>query len=999
MRKYFIFFLLLLGTSVTMAQGVLLKGKVTDSSGQSLPGTTLVVKGTTKGAVADLNGNYQLQVSNGNVIVASFIGYQSQEISFTGQPTLNFVLESNAVITDDVVVIGYQTVMKKDLTGAVSVLDKKTVENQTVLGTAGEVLGALPGVMVRTAGQPGAEGLVEIRGTSSFGSSTPLYVIDGIAYDGSANRDMNFNDVESIQVLKDASAAAIYGSRAANGVIIITTKKGASRDMKIDINVRKTFQTLPQYDLMNREQWIAADDEAYKNAGLSTRTHMSGNTDWQDAVFKTGVVDDYNISTSGGDRNANYFISGNYQSNSGTTYGTDSKRYSVRINTQTSRDFGKNVRFTLGENLAISNYKINPLATNPVWQVAQLYPTIPVYDENNPGGYGYGDQNLDSNYGANPIAYEDLQVNEDQNLRIRGAIFTELDLWKIFKYKFNVGVNISNDMHTAMRKYGNWRQNNPEEPTSLNKNQARYNSFVYDNTLEFTKTFGAHSVNAVVGTSFMDTNYEQIWATKNNLLVDGSGEYFDQLDAASDIQNTSGYRTLSKLFSVFGRVNYNYDERYLFSFTMRRDESSRFNPNNSVGYFPSASAAWRISEESFFNVNWIDNLKFRGSYGVLGSSNIGNWDWPGFINSFPTIAIGEDQHSEMAQIQSALTNANLKWEEQTTMNIGLDATLLDNRLNVSAEYFNTTTKDVLTEMEILLSTGNFGGDPVVNAATLENRGFEISIGWRDKINKDWEYSADLNLNQVKNKVKELGYNRTELTNDLTKTVVGQSIGEWYLIKYDGIFKTQAELDDHVDDQGNLIQPEAELGDARWVDANGDGQITDADRQHISSPWPKLELGFNGYLRWRALDMQMQWGGAFGHEVFNDPRSGMDGLTEYNHRTDYDAWHATRNPDGNDPRYYAGDTRNRRWNSSRYIENGSYLRLKQLAFGYTFTDEFNINFVDKLRLYVNFQNILTFTKYSGLDPEFLNTNIWQRGQDNAAQLPNPKGFTIGAQITF
>jgi len=978
-------------------------GKVVDAKGESLPGVTVAVKGTTNGVITDIDGVYKLNdVSSSSVLVFSFVGYTTVEKNVSGNSLLNVTLEESTTSLEDLVVIGYQTIKKADLTGAVSVFKPDLMKNTIVTGTVSDVLGTIPGVVVRTSGEPGAEGTVEIRGTKSLGSmssSLPLYVIDGMMVDGGANRDFNYNDIESIQVLKDASAAAIYGSKAANGVIIITTKKGSEGPMKIDFSAKSTFQWLPRYDLTGRDQWIKWNDMAFANAGLPPANHSDANTDWQDVVFKTGVVQDYNLAFSGGGKTSQYYLSGNYQSNSGVTIGTKSERVTFRVNTSSERAFSDKFVFRIGENLILSNYSIDNSDTNPIVDVYRMLPTIPVYDSNNPGGYGYGNGAADVTFGTNSVAKEDLTQTKNYNLRIRGNGFAELEFSKMLKYKFNVGVETSSDHYQFLRKLGDWTYNQPNDPSSLNKNMAAYRSITYDNTLEFNKKIGLNDINAVVGSSFMNITYEQIWGMKNNILTLNDGTYYQQLDAGTTDPKTGGYENIEKLFSLFGRVNYAYAEKYLLSGTIRRDASSKFGPDYRNGIFPSVSGAWRISKENFFNVDWINDLKIRANYGVLGSSNIGDYDWMAYINSFPQAIFGTDQHIVSGQTQTQLSNSNLKWEELHESNFGVDATLLKNRLDLSAEYYVSTSKDVLTAVPLLNSTGNDGGNPNVNAVSLQNRGFELSATWRDHIGKDWKYSVNINASTTKNKILELPTSlHGEIDQFDAKAIVGHPIGDWWLIKTDGIFKSMDEVYAHVDKNGNMIQPNAKPGDIRYVDYNGDGQITDADRQYCGSSLPKFQLGLNFNLSYKNFDFMIQGSGAFGQIYFNGPRSAMDLFNDNsNYRATYDPW-SSDNPNAKDPRPLYGDIRNGMAGQDRWLEPGSYFKIKQIGLGYTLPKFKKYNVFDRIRVFANAQNMFTFTKYTGLDPEFRNPTIWDRGYD-WAPFPNPYGVTFGLDVNF
>ena len=993
------FFVLLWTSSVCLfAQGLSVKGRVTDITDVPLTGVSIRVEGTTIGTVTDLDGNFILQnVPSNSIIEVSYVGMTTQVIPLNGRTSLDIILEDDTALLEELVVIGYQSIRKADLTGSVAVFNPDEMKNTIVTGSVGDALGTLPGVNVRTSGAPGSEGKVEIRGTGTFGNSTPLYVVDGIV--SGANRDFNFNDIESIQVLKDASAAAIYGSRAGNGVIIITTKQGAEGKMKIDVSSRATIQWLPKYDLTNRDEWIKLNDLAFTNAGRATANHFDARTDWQELVFKNGLVQDHNISFSGGGRESKYFISGNYQSNSGTTIGTQSERFTLRSNTSASRDFGDNFTFRIGENIVLSQFAVDELNTNPIIDVYRMLPTIPVRNPENEsrGGYGYGDGGRDVTFGTNPFAKEDFEDTKNRNLRLRGNLFTELELMKVLKYRFNLGFDFSNDSHSYLRKEGYWTYNQPFDPSSLNKNQAQYQGLVFDNTIEYNQTFGLHNISSVIGMSYQTSNYEQIWGTKNDVLMKGNN-YFTNLDAALTNPKTGNYADLEKLYSIFGRVNYNYDEKYLLSATIRRDESSKFSPDTRVGYFPSVSAGWRISQEEFFNSSLINDLKFRANYGILGTSNIGVWDWVSFITVFPQAIFGTDQNLNTGMTQIRLANSDLKWEKLSQVNAGFDAVLLNNKLTLNFDYFIKETRDVLTPMQILMVTGNSGGNPVVNAASLKNTGVEISATWRDRIGSDFGYEINLNGSYIKNKILELGYGREEFTQWNTKSKVGEPIGEWYLIKTDGLFRTQEEVTAHKNSEGRVIQPSARPGDVKFIDFNDDGEITDADRQHIGSTIPKLQLGMNLGFDYKNFDFQFQLGGAFGHKSFNGPRSAFDRFDDNsNYRASYDPW-TTDNPNAKDPRPIYADSRNVRGDQDRWLENGRYLKVKQIALGYNLPKSILGSTFSDIRIYVNAQNLITFTSYTGLDPEFLNSSIWDRSYDGGA-YPNPFGVTFGAQISF
>lgn len=987
------------GANFDVTQERTITGKVTDSSGQPLPGVTIAIKGSNKGTVTDDNGDYALpNVPGDAVLVFSFVGMRSQEISVNDQTNISVQLQEDAIGIDEVVAIGYGTVKKADLTGAVSVVKADDFKNVTALNVGDAIQGLVAGVNIRSSGAIGSEPTVEIRGLGNFTNNNPLYIIDGLPTSG--NRDFNVNDIESIQVLKDASAAAIYGSRAANGVIIIETKKGKSGEMKVNYTGKMSIDNLPMMDLMGRDEWIKITDQAYQNAiddGVvdvhGIPNWMDGNTDWSKAVFRTATIQDHNLTFSGGSKDGNYLVSTNYYDNPGTVYGTSMNRYSFRVNTE-----GHKGIFTIGENLAISNTFVEEQNAifNKHIDVLRMLPIIPIHDPNNFGGYGYGNEATARTFASNPIASEDLQATTNENLRIRGNLYATLDLMEGLQYKLNLGYETSQDNHKYLRKEGNWTLNQPYDPSRKNENKAKYVNKLIENTLTYKKQIGRHDINVVVGNSYQNTYYERITAEKKN-LVQVSGKYFDVIDAGTTDANAGGYINESALLSYFGRLNYTFDEKYLISATFREDGSSKFAPGNKWGFFPSISAGWRISKENFFNVQGINDLKLRYSHGTLGNVNIGNWDYVAVLNSFPIAVFGADQHLNPGMTQIQLVNSDLKWEEQTQDNYGFDVAFLKNRLQMSAEYFVSTTKDVLTPMPILMTTGNDGGNPYVNAASLRNKGIELTGTWRDK-KGDFNYSIGGTFTRLRNEVLEFGYGKVEQYTWITKTEIGEPLAMFYTIHDDGIFQNEAEVLAHTNSQGIVIQPNAKPGDIRYEDVNDDGQINNDDRKIVGNPWPKFEIGLNGQVSYKNFDFSFAGFGSFGQDVFNGAASWMGGFSDNtNHISGYKGWTAA-DPNTNNPRVIYADNRNARGDQDRWIEKGSYFKIRQMTLGYTF-DMIQVKKVfDNLRVSVTGQNLITFTKYTGLDPEFKSPDIFVKGQDDAS-YPSPKSIVFSLSFQF
>lgn len=983
----------------SLFQQFTIKGKVTDTDGNPLPGVNVVEKGTTNGAVSNMEGEYTILISSPEATLTySYVGYLTEEIAVDNQTTINIILVEDIMSLEEAVVIGYGSIKKADLTGAVSVIKSDEFKNVTALSVGDAIQGLVSGVNIRSSGGIGSEPTIEIRGLGNFTNNDPLYIIDGLPTSG--NRDFNVNDIESIQVLKDASAAAIYGSRAANGVIIIETKKGKSGKMKVDYAGKLSIDNLPMMDLMGREEWINITTQAYENAiadGVpdvnAVPNWMDGNTDWNDAVFRTAVVQDHNLSFSGGNSESKYMVSANYLDNPGTVYGTSLERYSFRVNTE-----GKKGVFSIGENLAISNTFVEE--QNAVFSkhidVLRMLPIIPIYDENNFGGYGYGNEATARTFGSNPIATEDLMLTTNENLRIRGNLYATLDIIDGLQYKVNLGFETSQDNNKFLRKEGNFTLNLPYEPSTRYENKARYLNKLVENTLTYKKMFGRHDVNAVIGNSFQNTYYELIASQKKNLVQVGD-HYFDVIDAGTTDPNAWGNIGESSLISYFGRLNYAFSERYLVSATFRYDGSSKFAPENRWGFFPSVSAGWRISKENFFNVPVISDMKLRFSHGTLGNVNIGNWDYVAVLNSFPIAVFGTDQHLESGMTQIKMVNQDLKWEEQTQDNYGLDMAFLDNKLQMSAEYFISTTKDVLTPMPILMTTGNDGGNPYVNAASLKNKGIELTGSWRDK-KGDLEYTIRGTFTHLKNEVLEFGYGKVEQYTWITKTEIGEPLAMFYTIKTDGIFQNEAEVLAHTNSEGTVIQPNAKPGDIRYVDVNDDGQINNEDRTITGNPWPKFELGLNGQVKYKNIDFSFAGFGSFGQDVFNGAASWMGGFSDNtNHLSGYKPW-TPQDPNTDNPRVIYADNRNARGDQDRWIEKGSYFKIRQMTLGYTFESSQLFNVFENMRVSVTGQNLITLTKYTGLDPEFKSPEIWVKGQDDAS-YPSPKSVVFSLSFQF
>ncbi|WP_343613770.1 TonB-dependent receptor [Flavobacterium sp.] len=991
-KRYCLLFFFSLLLQQTYAQQITITGKVASVTGEPIPFANVLVKDTKTGAVTDFDGRYKITAGANQTLVFSSQGFKTTEVAINNKTTVDAVLAEDAMKLDEIVVVGYGSQQKKDLTGAVSLVKAEEIQKRQVTTVADGLQGLVTGVKVRGGGRPGQEASVEIRGLKNLQNTNPLYVIDGIVTSG--NRDFNPNDIESIQVLKDASAAAIYGSRAANGVIIITTKKGKKGPLKIEVSAKSSFTVMPRYDLMGTEEFAKYNNMAYDNAGLPRQNlNMAVDTDWQDAVFKTGMMQDYNASFSGGSENSSFFMSGNYFGNEGTVVGTDFDRISFRVNSSGTKGI-----FSIGENLAISNAKTDEMSGAPIIDVYRMTPTIPLYDPSNPGGYGYGKQGVADTFGTNPLALADFSNTINQNFRIRGNIWSELKFAPWLKYRFNFGYETSFDSYKYMRKVGNWTLNQPIDPSITNQNKARSETMLFENTLTFKKEFGKHDITVLVGQTFQKDKYDIIYGEKRNLPINsGTGQYYEVLNQGNS-PVVGGYINEAALASYLGRIEYNYDNRYLFNAVLRRDGSSRFSDANKWGNFPSLSAGWRVSNESFFKSQFIKDLKLRASYGELGSGNIGNYEYKSFVNNFGQIVLGKDQTLYPSAAQVKLSNEQLRWEKLKQTNFGLDLGVLNNDLRLTADYFIARTEDVLFGFPILLTTGNDGGNPISNAATVENKGFEIELAYSKKIN-DFSFNASVNFTKINNKLVSLGNGQNENISGNTITRAGMPVGMWYVLQTDGLFQNQQEINNYKNADGKVIMPNAVPGDIRFKDVNGDGQITSADKDIVGSPWPEFEMGFNAGAEYKGFDFSMNWIASHGATVYNGFRSVVDRFDDNsNYRRGIQPW-TPENPNTDFPRVTKGSTLNSRGDSDRFLENGDFIRLKYIGFGYNLPETVLKNSgISRVRLSLSAQNIITITKYKGLDPEFTNSNIFERGFDNGA-FPNLKTYSFGVDFSF
>ncbi|WP_266367457.1 SusC/RagA family TonB-linked outer membrane protein [Tellurirhabdus rosea] len=999
-----------------VAQAVVrrITGTVTDEAGVGLPGVNVLEEGTTNGTSTDAEGKFALNVSDeARRLVVSSIGYQSQTIDITSQTTLAVRLVEDNRTLNEVVVVGYGTQRRGDLTGAIGIVQPEEIKKVQTATVTEQLQGRIAGVNVTTTGRPGGQADVKIRGIGSFANSNPLYVIDGLQV-GTPGQAFNPADVESIQVLKDASATALYGSRGMNGVIIITTKRGKSGTPRVDFATYAGVQSIPKrLDLMNAQEYIAANRVAYQNAGLrpqALRTDVD--TDWQNEFFKNGLINDNTVTVSGGGTNANYLISANFFNQDGTVEGPNFKRYQIRANTGFTKG-----RFRIGQTLNIGRTYETRLNGNPFIDLMRMLPTIPVLDPTNPGGYGIGDsRGLDgatasngNTFGTNPIGAQRLITDTRQANQVQGTLYGEVDILPFLTYRIQGSLEYYSYYDKYIRRYGRLSQNAPLDPNQLREQRGEIFNPQIEHLLTFNKDFGKHHVDALAGYTFYTTNDRYTRATvsglSNDLWVPRLGTISPQV---------GGEEFASTLISYLGRVNYSYDGRYLAQVNFRRDGSSNFGANNKYGNFPSVSLGWRLSQEPFLqNTTAVSDLKLRASYGVVGNQAIPPYEIQQFIRSNVNYVLGPNQTIVPGATNLRLTNPNLRWESKQQIDLGVDAAFLSNRLTVTLDYFYAKSTDLLTRVPIPITAGSTGDNPFENIASVENKGIELQLGYTNKTTTGLQYGLTGTLAAVRNKVLGLvpANNNQPIFGwgNVTRTAVGRSIGEFFMLKQEGVFQTQAEIDNSPQ-RGQGFTP----GDIRWADTNGrdeNGNLTgqpdgvfnaEDDRTYVGSPFPKFEYSLNATAAWKGFDVTAYFYGVQGNSIFSPMAYWLGRYDDNgNYFADEPFWTGAGTSTTN-PKPVIGDrTPNAFFNTTRWLSPGSYLRLRTFQLGYTVPAGLlqKTRAISTLRVYVAAQNLFTISKYKFYNPEVVGPDgTFGRGIDDGS-YPGSRVITGGLQVSF
>ncbi|RVT77495.1 SusC/RagA family TonB-linked outer membrane protein [Flavobacterium sufflavum] len=973
---------------------IIVKGIVTDKLNLPLVGVTVIVEGTNTGTITDNDGQFSLKVQEGAILTFSYLGFKSQSI-MAAKEVLKIVLDEEDKLLNEVVVIGYGTQKKGDITGAISTLNSKDINKISVAGVDQALQGQVAGVQVtQSNGAPGAGIQVRIRGIGTIGDSDPLYVIDGVPTKDGVN-SLNTSDIESISVLKDASSAAIYGARAANGVVLITTKKGKIGLTRVNFDMQYGIQNVAKkLDLLTADQYTMISDEALVNAGKPAVWNNPGlgkGTDWQDAVLRSAVFQKYDFSVSSGNDKTRYVLGVGHYSQDGVIKYSDFTRSNIRFNL----DSKVTDKFKIGTNINLSRINENLVDTEISGVVrAAIFqpPTIPVY--NTDGSYaGPGANEGDA---QNPLG---MAERSDMNLKknqLFGNLFIEYNLIPDLIFKSSLGLNIyssqSKDFNPTFSEGNANRTIN-----SLSQGTVNYSDITWENTINYSKEFNQkHKVNLLVGNTLESVKTDQLTGYRESFS--NNDEYLQYLNAGSANDQSRGNLTEWSLASFYGRANYSYLDKYLISTNVRIDGSSRFGKTNRWGVFPSVSAGWRISKESFFKVPFIDDLKLRGSWGQLGNQDIGLYAFSSVMaQSFYTF--GNPQQLNVSYAPASDYNPDVKWETTTQTDLGIDLESFNSKLSFSADYYYKKTSDMLLILPQAMTSG-FSTTGYENVGSIENKGLEFQFTWRDNIG-DFQYSFGANLATLKNKVLSLGSMGKPINSGLffdlsTRTEVGHSIREFYGYVTDGIFQDQTEINAHA------TQPGAVPGDIRFKDLNNDNKIDSNDRTFIGNPYPDFYYGINASFAYKNFDLSLLFQGQQGNDVYNGTKFWLTNSGyNFNKGTQIlDRWTGP-GTSNSEPRVTTIDSNQNSRASDRYIEDGSYLRLKNVQLGYTLPEDLLKKAgITKARIYFSGLNLLTFTKYSGYDPEVGMSRSWDRtiGFDEVT-YPQNKSYNIGVNLTF
>ncbi|HEY3402450.1 MAG TPA: TonB-dependent receptor [Ohtaekwangia sp.] len=1010
--KYTLVLLLALAWCSAFAQRAVVTGTVKDTeTGDVLPGVNVVIKGTTQGAVTDGEGKYTVEAGPDDVLVFSFVGFASQEIVVGNRSALDVTLSPDISSLDEIVVVGYGTQKKSVVTGAIAKVDADDLKRSKDLRIEQALQGRAAGVIVmNNSGQPGDNMTIRIRGTGTNGDPDPLFIVDGLPLEKEGMDFLNPADVESMEVLKDASAAAIYGARGANGVVLITTKKGKKGE-KFSINydgyygVQNPWRKL---DLLDSKEYIDIINEASLNDGslpifsqAQIDDYTQHTTDWQKEMLnESAPKTSHTLSFNGGGENSTYSSSLNYYSQDGIVGEGKSNFERITYRLNTSYTFKK---FTLGSNLNLVNIKTRGIDGNSpfgtgIAQALNMPPMVPVKLPDGtwgtPNMYGVGLQEI-----SNPVALLSYLNRKTTTNKVLGNIYGELEIIKGLKLRTNYSAEVSFVKRDEYMPMYNLDPTHQRLVNSVEKDIHQYNRWNWDNTLSYERTMGKHQATALVGFTHFKEWDENLFAQRDSIVFnDLDHAYLD--NSLKPTGRSNNALTEHALQSFFSRINYNYDEKYMFEAVLRVDGSSRFGRENRYGYFPAFSGGWVASREDFFPQNEIlDFVKLRASWGQNGNENIGNFKYTSIMQRGLNYFFGDGQILNVGVQPDFYPNPIIKWETSQQMDIGLDLAFLNSRLSLSVDYYDKRTKDWLIDnAPFPLLIGNNG--PTINAGEVKNSGIEIEAGFKEQLSNGLFMDLKLTASTNKSEVLAIENATGNFTggqgsvgqSSILRAEVGQPLGYFWGYVTEGIFQNEEELAAYPH------QPNAVPGDFKFRDRNGDGELDDDDRDKVGTPYPKLILGLNASFEWKGFDLGMFWYSALGHQIYTANR--RNDLAYANYTTEiFDRWYG-EGTSNTIPRVTLADL-NGSWKraSDFYVKDADFVRLKNITLGYTIPNTLAGKIgLTRVRVYITSENPLTFTKYEGMEVEVGGGGPLDLGIDKGV-YPQSKTFLGGINITF
>lgn len=1044
--KYFILTLLVsLVSLAASAQDFVCTGQIVDDQGMPVIGASVFQKGTSKGAVSDLDGNFKLQVPEGSDITVSYIGYKSVEAKAAAN--MHIVLHEDNATLNELVVVGYGVQKKSVVTASIAKVGSDELGMTAPVRMDNALKGLAAGVTVTSSsGQPGAAAQIRVRGIGTINDSDPLYIVDGMPIEGGLDY-VNPSDIESIEVLKDAASGAIYGARAANGVVLVTTKSGKKGKVKVNYNFSYGWQSKwHKRDVLNATEYAVMMNEGYINAGMDAPyadpySYGEG-TDWQDELFNDGApVMNHDVTISGASDKVNYYLSLGYYTQEGIIGGnfdrSNYQRLSLRSNTKynvfdesKTRNWLNKLDITV--NLSYARVKSKDIDVNSQWGSPLgsalalspiLTPTLsgaaadeqdayysqlqegyyrPIYAHN---GEPYTIPGAAYNEMVNPMMALSLPGAQNWSHKFVANFAAELQIWDGLKYRISYGADMSfwgNEGHTLTYYLSG---NNRSNKTAASQESDRGTVWQIENVLTYDKTIGDHTFNIVLGQSAMKNTGWTLGASRN-YLIDVNKPYINFASGLAENGDRDGWGGPSNphtLSSMFARLSYNYAERYMLQATVRRDGSSRFGSNNKYATFPSFSLGWNVTNEPYLQKirpSWLSNMKVRFSWGKNGNENIDDFRYIVLTTTGNNYIFGNGENVINGVKPNGLSNQNLKWEESVQTDIGLDLGFFNNALTFTVDYYKKTTDGMLMTMAIPSYVGETL--PIGNVGKMENSGVEFELGYKFNI-ADATFNIRGNASYLKNKLINLGndtgyanYDTFQSVGTITRASNGEPFPYFYGLKTAGIFQTWDEVNSYVNDEGALIQPDAQPGYVRFVDVNGDGQIDDNDRTKIGKGMPDWTFGFNLTAAWRGFDFAMMWQGTAGNDVFDATRRidiRSTNLPSYM----LDRWTGP-GTSNKYPVFIVGDSSDNWKSSDLYVYDGSYLRLKNIELGYTLPQSLTQKvFINRLRLYVSAENLFTFTKYHGFDPE-ISSGGTSLGVDYGV-YPQARVWRVGFNLEF